>query len=359
MTRSPRAPARWRWARRLVHPFGVPTALVSVVGDTIPDPDPSSREKSRPRRWEERLWGRGRLARPGVNVGTGETPAPPGRPFTGPDPTPDPAHETLLATLGGLERRLDGLVSAVEDLRERQLEQPEQPEQQASDARGDGLDRLQETLAALEKQVSRSGREQFKANALVETAIERLGAAEETLRDQARVTASDARREVVREIFPALDGLDEALRAARRLLEQDSIAPPLPRTSWWDRLMGQADDGQTQVETSAWRDDLRAWSVGLEFVRERLLAVLAATGIEPMPVEGQRFDARLHVALATVPAAEGLPAGTVATELRRGYFDGDRVLRYAEVAVARDPQQTGWQQGQQQDQNQNREGGQL
>ncbi len=341
MTWSPREPARWRWAHRLVHPFGAPTAPTTVVED--PTPDPGSREKSRPRRWMGRLWGRH---------------APPGRQFTAPPPIPapdpdpipipDPAHETLLMTLSGLEQRLAGLVSVLEDVRERQLEQ------QASDARGD---RLQETLSALEKQVSRSGREQFKANALVETAIERLGAAEETLRDQARAAASDARREVVRELFPALDGLDEALRAARRLLEQDSIAPPpLPRTSWWDRLMGQADDGQIQVETSAWRDDLRAWSVGLEFVRERLLAVLAATGIEPMRVEGQRFDARLHVALATVPASEGLLAGTVATELRRGYLDGDRVLRYAEVAVARDPQQAGPQWGPQQ--NQNREGGQ-
>jgi len=263
------------------------------------------------------------------------------------------AHETLLATLGGLEQRLDGLASAVEDLRE--CWQQEQQEQQASDARGD---RLQETLATLEKQVSRSGREQFKTNALVETAIERLGAAEETLRDQARAAASDARQEVVRELFPALDGLDEALRAARRLLEQDSSASPPSRATWWDRLMGQADDGQTQAEAGAWRDDLRAWSVGLEFVRERLLAVLAATGIEPMRVEGQRFDARLHVALGTVPAVEGLPAGTVATELRRGYLDGDRVLRYAEVAVARDPQQTGPQWDQQQNQNQNWDGGQ-
>ncbi len=315
MTRSPRKPARWRWARRLVHPFGAPLAppALAVSTDAIEN----------------------------------QTPAPDS------DATPDVAHEALLTALSGLERRLDGLARAVEDLRERQLEQPEQQE---FDARGDRLDRLQETLAALEKQVSRSGREQFKANALVETAIERLGAAEETLREQARAAASDARREVVRELFPALDGLDEALRAARRLLEQDSLAPPLPpRATWWDRLMGQTDDGQTQAETGGWRDDLRAWSVGLEFVRERLLAVLAATGIEPMPVEGQRFDARLHVALATVPAAVGLPAGTVATELRRGYLDGDRVLRYAEVAVARDPQQT----GQQQDQNQNREGGQL
>ena len=296
MTWSPREPTRWRWARRLVHPFGAPTAPTDAIEDLTPAPDS--------------------------------------------DATPDMAHEALLTTLSGLERRLDSLVSAMEDPRERQREQPEQ---QASDARDD---RLQETLAALEKQVSRSGREQFKANALVETAIERLGVAEETLRDQARAAAFDARREVVRELFPALDGLDEALRAAHRLLEQDSVAPPPPRTSWWDRLMGQADDGQTQVETGAWRDDLRAWSVGLEFVRERLLAVLAATGIEPMPMEGQRFDARLHVALATVPAAEGLPAGTVATELRRGYLDGDRVLRYAEVAVARDPQQTGPQQNQ-------------
>ena len=46
------------------------------------------------------------------------------------------------------------------------------------------------------------------------------------------------------------------------------------------------------------------------------------------------FDPHHHVAVEVVPADETVSPGTVASELRRGYLVGDRVLRYAEVAVA-------------------------
>jgi molecular chaperone GrpE len=87
-----------------------------------------------------------------------------------------------------------------------------------------------------------------------------------------------------------------------------------------------------QVE--ALRGALDSWLVGLTFVRQRLLDVLAAEGVRPMDAEGQPFDPRLHVALEVVPAGDELPPGTVAAELRRGYLVGDRVLRHAEVAVS-------------------------
>jgi molecular chaperone GrpE (heat shock protein) len=42
----------------------------------------------------------------------------------------------------------------------------------------------------------------------------------------------------------------------------------------------------------------------------------------------------MHIAMDVVPASAKLPPGTVATELRRGYHIGSRVLRHAEVAVS-------------------------
>ncbi|NCC35819.1 MAG: hypothetical protein EOM24_27970, partial [Chloroflexia bacterium] len=96
------------------------------------------------------------------------------------------------------------------------------------------LDTLATALAALEKQMSRAGREQLKANALAETQAKRFEATLDELRTVAEqreqewavererlaVTVSEARLTVVRSFFPVLDGLDEAIRTAHTILHQ-------------------------------------------------------------------------------------------------------------------------------------------
>ncbi len=78
-----------------------------------------------------------------------------------------------------------------------------------------------------------------------------------------------------------------------------------------------------------------AWLHGVEFVRERLLEVLAAEGVQPIETEGQPFDPDRHHAVEVIAADATLAAGVIAQETRRGYVCGDTVLRYAEVVVAR------------------------
>jgi hypothetical protein len=86
---------------------------------------------------------------------------------------------------------------------------------------------------------------------------------------------------------------------------------------------------------TSWQEACRAWLRGLELVRERLLDILVAEGVKPISARGTGFDPQQHVALGTVAATPEIPAGTVVAELRRGYRLGERVLRYAEVTVAR------------------------
>jgi molecular chaperone GrpE len=86
---------------------------------------------------------------------------------------------------------------------------------------------------------------------------------------------------------------------------------------------------------AAWQEGYAAWLQGLELVRERLFETLAMEGVEPLEAIGQPFDPHRHVAMDTVPARDDAPSGAVVSELRRGYAVGDRVLRYAEVVVAR------------------------
>ena len=232
------------------------------------------------------------------------------------------------ALLSRLEARLDQIERTLADLA-------------ARPAPGDGgIEALAAALTALEKQIGRAGREQLQANALAETQQARLDAALDALRaadarreaelggvrDAARAAQTTARLDVVRAILPALDGLGEAARSGRQLLER-----PVPPASWFARLSGPA---QSRPPDSALRDDMAAWLTGLDFVRQRLLDALAAEGVRPMDAEGQPFDPRYHVALEVVPADPSHPPGTVVAELRRGYLAGDRPLRYAEVAVS-------------------------
>jgi molecular chaperone GrpE len=203
------------------------------------------------------------------------------------------------------------------------------------------LDALTAALASLEKQISRAGREQFKASTLAEAqrdqlqvVLEALRTAEAArddeltaLREQGNTIASQARQETARAILPAVDGLEGALRTGKHLLA--APAPPAARRPWWRRALS------TPVPEDVLRGDLRAWLIGLEFVHERLLSVLAAEDIVPIAALGLPFDPRIHLAVEVSRPGSAAPDGTITAVIRQGYLIGGRVLRPAEVAVAR------------------------
>jgi molecular chaperone GrpE (heat shock protein) len=207
-----------------------------------------------------------------------------------------------------------------------------------------GYTALGEAVERLDKQLARVGREQYKTNTLYETQQKAVEATLEPLREsiarheqertQWRERAAQAdeqgRLEVIRRLFPVLDGLEEALNAGQRLLTTLKAAPAPP--SFWERLnparrAAPADAGAAEA--------ISAWLEGLTFVRERALATLATDKVVPIRTEGCAFDPHLHVAVEAIPATNGFAPGIIVREQRRGYLRGDAVLRYAEVVVAR------------------------
>jgi molecular chaperone GrpE len=205
------------------------------------------------------------------------------------------------------------------------------------------IDGLQVAVAALEKQVGRAGREQLKANALAETHAERLTEALAALRavedrheaelraahEQTQEAVVEARLAMARAIFPALDGLDEALRAGQATLAH-AARPEAPD----DLLRRLLFDAAPAAPPDPLRVALAAWLDGLTMVRRRLLDTLVAEGVTPIAAEGQPFDPRLHLAVEVVSNAA--PPGTVVAVVRRGFVAGTRILRHAEVSVAAD-----------------------
>ncbi len=79
---------------------------------------------------------------------------------------------------------------------------------------------------------------------------------------------------------------------------------------------------------------------GLLAVLQQMDSVLERQGVRRVGEVGERFDPTRHEVVEVRPGDEASD-GTVVDVLRSGYARGDRVLRPAEVAVARAPRREG------------------
>jgi len=107
---------------------------------------------------------------------------------------------------------------------------------------------------------------------------------------------ADARTQVARQWLPVVDNLERALEHA-------------------------AADPRTIVE-------------GIQAVRQQALGVLASLGFPRRDDTGATFDPAWHEAVAAT-YDPGVPAGTVVQVVRSGYGEPGRLLRPAQVVVAK------------------------
>jgi molecular chaperone GrpE len=111
------------------------------------------------------------------------------------------------------------------------------------------------------------------------------------------------------------------------------------RRELWDAAAGDVirellpvvDDLERALAAPGWADANRK---GVELIHRQMLEALRRRGVEPFDALGQPFDPSWHEAVASEPAA-GRQDGEVTAELRRGYRIGTRLLRPAQVKVAR------------------------
>jgi molecular chaperone GrpE (heat shock protein) len=265
-------------------------------------------------------------------------------------------------------------------------------------ARHDQIDQLltlvaeRDQLASLEETIRKLSRTQFKSNTLGETREQQVANALATLQEIAtrreqqqesqgernHQQLADARSEgrtlMAAELLPALDSVELALANGQQLLARqhtqikaavsaqqayinaltDALTPraPQPETAergFWQRLWGPAADPADTPpplpEAPADRIDevfqnisqaTTSWLQGLNLVRDRFFSLLAGEGIQPIDALHQPFDPRLHVAVETEMRNDVAP-DTVVRVVRQGYRQQHRILRYAEVVVARPP----------------------
>lgn len=234
------------------------------------------------------------------------------------------------------------------------------------------LESLQEQLDELNKAVTKLSRSQFKANTLTESREQQVADSISTLQEiatrreeivqerdltqQRRLAQmrSDARGALAADLLPSLDGLELALEHGAQLLAEqrrreaaarsESLRrPQTPQPSVWSRVrrvFGEPNAEASPAGLPAVTGEMSAafggWLQGLELVRERFFSLLAKESIQPIDALGKPFDPRLHVAVGR-EERDDVAANLVVSVLRKGYTQGDRVLRYAEVLVSRAP----------------------
>lgn len=71
---------------------------------------------------------------------------------------------------------------------------------------------------------------------------------------------------------------------------------------------------------------------GVEMIHSAFTQVLEKLGVETLPEEGE-FNPAFHQAVQQIPAEEGQPSGQIASTFQKGYKIGNKVLRFAMVAV--------------------------
>lgn len=82
-------------------------------------------------------------------------------------------------------------------------------------------------------------------------------------------------------------------------------------------------------------EDPGAVREGVQMIWNQLETFLGEHGVEHLETVGKPFDPAQHEALSTAPATEETPPNTIVAEINAGYTIDGRLLRPAQVVVAR------------------------
>ncbi len=100
------------------------------------------------------------------------------------------------------------------------------------------------------------------------------------------------------------------------------------------KVLALADDFDRAIDSRPEALADSPWADGIANIDRKLRGLLESEGVTAVvAAPGTPFDPREHEAIASVPGT-GLPDGSIAEEVRRGYRLRDRVIRPALVAVA-------------------------
>ena len=154
--------------------------------------------------------------------------------------------------------------------------------------------------------------------------------------EQARHQADEQRRKAETYLDLAQRSQADFLNYKRRTEQDRERTVKDANAALLTQLLPVLDDLQRAVESVP--DDLagNSWAAGVGLIGQKLSQILDRQGLERIGAEGESFDPRVHEAVA-YQEHPNYGEGQVAQVYRPGYRLNDRVLRPAQVVVARGP----------------------
>ncbi len=99
-------------------------------------------------------------------------------------------------------------------------------------------------------------------------------------------------------------------------------------------LLPIVDDFERAKQANEKQEDIEAIKVGFDLIHSKLLKSLENKGLKVMETEkGTKFDADLHEAVTQFPVDEKKLKGKIIDTLERGYYLGEKVIRFAKVVI--------------------------
>jgi len=99
-------------------------------------------------------------------------------------------------------------------------------------------------------------------------------------------------------------------------------------------LLPIVDDFERAKQANEKQEDIEAIKVGFDLIHSKLLKSLENKGLKVMETEkGTEFDADLHEAVTQFPVDEKKLKGKIIDTLEKGYYLGERVIRFAKVVI--------------------------
>ena len=99
-------------------------------------------------------------------------------------------------------------------------------------------------------------------------------------------------------------------------------------------LLPVLDNVQRAIEAASRTADVESLLSGFRMTAQQVEKVLTDHGCKPIPTDGEAFDPAVHDAILEQPAPGSAP-GTIVGTAVRGYTLHDRVVRPAQVIVAK------------------------
>ena len=99
-------------------------------------------------------------------------------------------------------------------------------------------------------------------------------------------------------------------------------------------LLSVIDDFERAQVANEKQEDLEVLKEGFDLINTKLFKTLEQRGLKRMDTEkGSDFDAELHEAITQFPVEEKDLKGKIVDTVEKGYYLGDKVVRFAKVVI--------------------------